>query len=217
MSSASILGTLQHTIQQLHDVQLDLDVDAYIVDDDVRREIPGAKEGIPEQLFVRDNGMDDVEIALYIAPAIMDRLHKDNPHTRLHGGNLEDFCIALEGVSHFVFLAWRASVNWPVSALEMEIQAEVDKFVASWLLLHAQGQERKSTARPLMHQLFQSFELRGELSEEEQERYHTANRVARRYVRSLVQRYGGDSTEQRILRDTRDFYRQSLPDKLRAA
>lgn len=213
----TILGTLQSTIQQLHDVELDLDVEQYIVDDDVRREIPGAKEGLPEQLFVRDNGVDDLEIALYIAPAIMERLRKDNPHQRLHGGNLEDFCIALEGVSHFVFLAWRASVNWPVSALEMEIQAEVDKFVAAWLLMDAQGQQRKSTARPLMQQLFQSYELRDELSHEEQDRYHTANRVASHYVRSLVKRFSADKTPSRILRAARDFYRQSLPDKLSAA
>src|ERR1700722_19758017 len=102
----TVLGTFQKTIQQLHDVELELDVDAYVVDDDVRREIPGAREGLPEQLFVRDNGQDDLEIALHIAPDIMARLDKDDPHTRLHGGNLEDFCIALEGVSHFVFLAW---------------------------------------------------------------------------------------------------------------
>ena len=45
MNGASILGNLQQTIQTLHDVQLELDVDQYIVDDEVRREIPGAREG----------------------------------------------------------------------------------------------------------------------------------------------------------------------------
>jgi hypothetical protein len=213
----SVLTTLQRTIQQLHDVELELDVEHYIVDDDVRREIPGAVEGLPEQLFVRDEGEDGMEIALYIAPQIIGHLQQDDPHRRLHGGNLEDYCIALEGVSHFVFLAWRANMNWPVSALEMEIQAEVDKFIAAWLLLDAQGQGRKQTAKPLMRQLFSSYALRDGLSSEEEERYHTATRVASQYVKTLVRRFSGDETEERIRRDARDFYRRGLPEKMRAA
>jgi hypothetical protein len=212
----TLLGKLQGTVQALHDVQVDLDVAAYVVDDATRREIPGAREHLPEQIFVREEE-GNVEIALYIAPSIMARLEQDNPHTRLHAGNLEHYCIALEGVSHFVFLAWRASMGWPVSALEMEIQAEVDKFIAAWLLLAEQGVPRRQTAEGLAKQLFDSYVLRDALSPDEAERYHTATRVAKQFCSRLARRYAKDETPQRILKDAHSFYRTGLAQKLRAA
>lgn len=211
-----ILQYLQQTIQSLHDIEVDLDVAAYVVNDEVRREIPGAREGLQEQLFVREDA-DGMELALYIAPAIVACLEKDDPLTRLHAGNLESFCIALEGVSHFVFLAWRAKFNLPVSALELEIQAEVDKFVACWLLLETQGQERRSTAAPLSRQIFESYVLHEDVAPEERERYHTASRVAGHYCRTLTERYSADDADTRIKRDVRAYYRQGLAQKLRAA
>ena len=212
----TLLARLQGTVQALHDVELDLDVHAYLVDDATRREIPGAREHLPEQLFVREEE-GNVEIALYISPNVMARLEQDNPHTRLHAGNLEHYCIALEGVSHFVFLTWRASMGWPVSALEMEIQAEVDKFIAVWLLLADQGAPRPQTAGGLAKQLFDSYVLRDELSPEEAERYHTATRVAKQFCAQLARRYAKDETPQRILKDAHSFYRKGLAHKLRAA
>ena len=212
----SILHRLQHSIQSLHDLQLDLDVTAYMVDDSVRREIPGARDDLPEQLFVRQDA-EGMELALYIAPAVMQRLEQDNPHAHLHAGNLESFCIALEGVSHFVFLAWRAQYDLPVTALEMEIQAEVDKFVASWLLLEAQGLPRRNTAALLAHQLFDAYELHDAVAPDERERYHVASRTAAHYCRSLAARFSDDDEDGRIKRDVRSYYRSGLADKLRAA
>lgn len=211
-----ILPLLQSTIQSLHDVQVDLDVSAYMVDDVARRDLPGAREELPEQLFVRE--VDEaLEIALYIAPTIVSALEADDPHTRLHAGNLENFCIALEGVSHFVFLAWRASVGWPVSALEMEIQAEVDKFISAWMLLTGQGVDPAHSASALQRQLFRAYELRDELSPEEVDRYHTASRVAEGFCRGLVRRNGDSLSSQRIMREARTFYRKPLAQKLRVA
>ena len=41
-------------------------------------------------------------------------------------------------MSHFIYLAWNAGHDQPVSLLELEMQAEVDKYVASHLLLRRQ-------------------------------------------------------------------------------
>ena len=106
----AVLTDLQRSIESLHDVQSNLDVSEYVVDDDMRRDIPGAREGLPEQLFV-STYEGAVEMALYVAPSIVAQLESDPPHARLHAGNLESFCIALEGVSHFVMVAWRAQTQ----------------------------------------------------------------------------------------------------------
>lgn len=216
--SRSVLEPLQSFIESLHGVVTDLDVAAYVVDAERWRSLPGAREGLPEQIFVRtDPGDDSVELALYIAADVVDELQRDHPHVRLHRGNLESYCIALEGISHFVLLAWRAQHGWPVRALELEIQAEVDKFVASWLLLMKQGGAPLATAQVLRRRLFCHYSLRDELSPEEASRYHTATGVADRYCAYLLRKYGRDAQVEAIKRDVRRYYRGDLNEKMRAA
>lgn len=188
----------------------------YLVDDDTRREIPGSREGIPEQLFIRESE-SDVDLALYIAPSVTETLEKHPPAHGLTSENFEAYCIALEGVSHFVLCAFRASHDLSVSALELELQAEVDKFVSSWLLLEEQGLGREAGANQLAKRLFEEYVLRPEVAEDEVERYHTASRAARGYCTKLVKRYARDSGRGRLTTDVRRYYRQGLAEKLRAA
>lgn len=206
---------MQRAIESLHGYAIDLDVRAYLIDNEVRDAIPGARADLPEQLFVRQDD-DGMEVALYIAPGIVRRLRRDDPLVRLHAGNLEPTCIALEGISHFVFLVWRASLGRPVSALELEIQAEVDKFVFCWMLLAEQGTPFGIAGVPLLRRLFEAVEVRaGALSESG--RYLTANRVARRVCADLVEQFGRDRDGGRIRREVRLFCRQGLADKVRKA
>ncbi len=77
-------------------------------------------------------------VSLYLDPGLLERLRREDPMVRLHDGNVADYCKALEGVSHFLYLAWNAGHDRPVSILELEMQAEVDKYVASYWLLRRQ-------------------------------------------------------------------------------
>jgi len=217
--SADVLRWLQGVVERLHGTSTALDVRAFVIDEGTRCAIPGAREGVPEQLFVGADPEDPegMELALYIAPEIVQRLAADHPSRRLHQGNLEGFCIATEGVSHFVFVAARAQAGRPVSALELEIQAEVDKFVASWLLLAEQGVPLERTARQLIRRLFAEYELRDEVTPEESDRYHVASRVAQRFCGRLAEDYGRDRETGRIERAVHRFVQQGLCDKLRAA
>ncbi len=68
------------------------------------------------------------------------RLEGANPVGALNEGNLAEYCTALEGVSHFVYSTWRLDRDLPVSLLELETQAEVDKYaVTVFLLADQQG------------------------------------------------------------------------------
>jgi hypothetical protein len=208
------LLVIQQALEALHDVHTELDVTAYLVDAETRQTIPGAKEGLPEQLFVRDAG-GEVELALYLDPAITATLTADNPLVRLHAGNLEPYCIAVEGVSHFVFLVYRAQLDWPVTALELELQAEVDKFVNAWQLLVSQGVAREEAALALGRQLFGGYEIRQEVSADEVERYRVASEAAQRYCEQLTRRFGKDPDGTRLERAVRSYYRTGLAQKLR--
>jgi hypothetical protein len=214
--SHDVIARLQQIIERLHGASADLDVRLYLVAQAVWRDMPGARAGMLEQLLVRE-APDEMELGLYLDPQVVESLRRDDPSRRLHPGNLELFCIALEGVSHFVFVAWCARMGRAVSALELEIQAEVDKFVGAWLLLSQQGRPLAVSAPPLLRQLFDGYELRDEVALEESERYVLASRVAERFCGRLVGLFGHDRDTRRIERAVRRFVRQGMPEKLRQA
>lgn len=211
-----VLSALQRQLEDLHGVDIELAVSDYVVDEVTRALLPGAREGLPEQLFVREDA-DFLELALYIDPSVVAALENDHPHERLHPGNLNSYCVALEGVSHFVYLVSKAQAELSVSILELEIQAEVDKFVTAWLLMTDQSAATlESVANPLMRQFFERYELHDDVPAAEIERYHTANQVALRYCRHLARRYSHDRDHVRLKSDLRRFYRKGLADKMRA-
>src|SRR5215471_14708443 len=121
--------------------------------------------------------------ALDLAYEVDDFLTTDAVLARaLDADNLEDFWTAFEGVSHFTYYAWNAQLEKPVTLLEMELQAEVDKYVATTLLLLRQGQRQP---RGLHHWLFEMARLDERLDGDELDRYRRANRYAGKYCRKL--------------------------------
>ena len=211
----SVLSHMQRSLESLHDVKTELDVEAYLIDSEVRSEIPGALFHVPEQLFVRD-ALDSCELALYIDASILNALKRDNPFKHLHAHNLEHFCVALEGVSHFVLVAFCGNHGRCVSALEMEIQAEVDKFVMIWAMLIRQEGRFAATRHmfEVLPQLFESYALHDGLSQNEIERYHAASLTARMYCYFLLQRYADTPFGSSMKHHMRRFYRQDLCGKM---
>jgi hypothetical protein len=86
--------------------------------------------------------------------------------------SLRSFCAAIEGISHFMLLVERARRDEPLTLLELEVQAEIDKFVSA--ILHCPGREPA-----LMRALFAEVELQSGLTAIERSRYREAGRLAR--------------------------------------
>src|SRR6185312_4492751 len=129
-----ILTQLQQLIGGIYDVSIAHDVYDFLVTD--RRRLPACVRGrrSEEDLIVAQPAATDgeAEISLYLDAGLLERLQRENPMVRLHDGNVADYWKALEGVSHFLYLAWNAGHDRPVSILELEMQAEVDKCAASY-------------------------------------------------------------------------------------
>src|SRR6201997_2818439 len=153
-----LLSRLQSLIGGIYDVSVAHDVYDFLVTD--RQRLPAAARGgsAEEELIVAEpaEGGDEVGLSLYLDPALLSRLTREDPLVRLHGGNVADWCTALEGVSHFLYLAWNAGHDKPVSLLELEMQAEVDKYVVSyWLLRRQLPQHFPAELRRLLFERFQ--------------------------------------------------------------
>ncbi len=203
-----ILERLQHGLERLYRIDTRLAIHDFVIDDQARRSL-GVQRAPREQLLVSQSE-DDLELAVFVDDSVIANLSRHDPGEALHAANFGDFLLALEGVSHFVYVAWCAHGQRQVSALELELQAEIDKYATCLLMLGAEP-ERSDVLR---HRLYREFSFEDDLDADERARYRAANANAHRYSASLERRYihGGRIVD--MLRELRRFYRMSLPAKL---
>ncbi len=134
---AGTLAALQGALAEIYDLPATPDVAEYLLTDRARLASVGGTRATDEQLIVAEEG-DTVSLALYIDANVLERLERRDPFDSLTHENLADYLTAAEGVSHFVYVAWNAGHDKPVTLLELELQAEVDKYVLGAWLLRAQ-------------------------------------------------------------------------------
>ena len=192
----SVLARLQLGLEALYRVETRLPIDAFVVGAEARDAALGGAGRTPrEQLVVRQ--ADQEALA---------NLERHDPGARLDERNFGDFCLAVEGVSHFIYLALCAAGDRPVSQLELELQAEVDKY-ACCLLLAGRDPE-------LRRRLYRDVHFAEDLAPEERDRYQAANAEADRYAAALERRYVHHDRTDALLAELRRFYRLALPEKL---
>jgi hypothetical protein len=207
-----LLSRLQHLIGGIYDVSIAHDVYDFLVTD--RRQLPsGARGGTAEEeLLVAQPAEGELALSLYLDPQLLQRLSREDPLVRLHAGNVADWWTALEGVSHFLYLVWNAGHDKPVSLLELEMQAEVDKYVASYWLLRQQFPHHFPAE--LRRALFARTRVAPEVAAERAQLYREASHYAEKFCGRLEQtlartarsrvRRNGDAA---VLAELRRFYR----------
>jgi hypothetical protein len=167
---------------------------------------------LKEKLLLRQDG-GELSLSLYLHNDVVERIIDDDPMQHLHQGNLEDFCLALEGVSHFLYLIWNASFDRSVTMLEMELQAEIDKFVM--LVLCLERQNERLAPGQLRQLLFEKVSFHKMLDESELQRYRDASNLAEKYCWQLESNFLNNQGRQELLQELRKFYRLTQEDKLR--
>ena len=149
-----------------------------------------------EQLLIRDAGDGAVEIRLEL-PRIDD--------------DLDGVCQIIEGVSHFVYVATRATQDRTTTALELEIQAEVDKYVVLAGDLEALDVDRSARLRT---RLYDRVTFSTTLLEE---RYRIANATALRFTRRLEKTHVAERRYSALRNELNAFFASGQEEKLRRA
>ncbi|MSP16762.1 MAG: hypothetical protein EXR73_09170 [Myxococcales bacterium] len=212
-AAPSLLGRVQLGLERLYRIETHLDVEDFLVSADARDRL-GLARAPREQLLVAERD-GELELGLFVDPLALTNLAERDPAITLDGDNLGDFLLAVEGVSHFVYLAWRAHAGRQVSVLELELQAEVDKYVTCLLTLWPSGAERRGREHErLRAQLFERVAFEPDLDHEELERYEVANSNARAYAAALEARFIRRGELTGMLDELRRFYRLGGQDKL---
>ena len=196
MSRVRYAASIQRRLMAYYGLGSLPDVDGFVV---------ACEELSRERLLVRHAG-DTLELRLEL-PA--DMLQVAGPLS------LDQLCQLVEGVSHFVLVAERGRHELPTTQLELELQAEIDKFIA--LGVAAETPLDAGRLAELHGRLFDGARFLHAPDSERGERYRTAHRLAVRYLRRLFSRYIRFARHEEMRRVLRDFYRAGPRGKIALA
>ncbi|NOK04548.1 MULTISPECIES: hypothetical protein [Myxococcus] len=207
-----MIGRVQDHLEAIYGFTCEARAEVFVVDTEAAAQLGGTGRA-DEELLVHEAG-DALELALYLSPALLDRLkpYESGPLGYVLDSDLAGYCQLAEGVSHFLYVAHTAAHGRTVSLLELEAQAEVDKFAVCLLLRWGEGVG--AWAQELLQRLFDRVSYRKQLSIQERWRYEEANRLSRRFCSRLMGHVAARRLD-RLLGDLRYAYRLGAEAKLR--
>jgi hypothetical protein len=188
----ALASRVQRGLENLYRLDRAADVDDFV---------SHAGEGQREGLVVRETA-DGLELRLHL------------PKLAETGEDLDPICQIIEGVSHFVYLADRASRDRATTQLELELQAEVDKYV---VLAASLDSFDEATSRRLRGRLYERVAFLHAPGTVEGERYRVANDRARRFTGRLERDFVARRRYSELREELRRFFHMSQSDKLRTA
>jgi len=205
------VGTLvrvQRGLETLYRVDTGVEVDHFVIDAAARDELAPQRKPREQLLVCEADG--EMALALFIDPSVLANLATHDPGRRLGDHNLGDFLLAVEGVSHFIYAVQCARAERPVTQLELELQAEVDKYVTCLLATAPET----GVSEALRYRLFGEAEYEPDLDADERDRYRAANDNAHRYATWLEEAFVRARRIPEMLGELRRFYRDGLAAKL---
>jgi hypothetical protein len=208
-----VLGQLQALLSELYALDIAYDVrDFLVTEPEFARKLDRHGRQLDETLLIAEHDQPgEAAVALYVDKTVLQRLGANDPKAHLSERNLADFCTALEGVSHFVYYVWNAVLQKSVTLMEMELQAEVDKFLGAALLL--QRQEGRLPDN-LHRRLFDDPTFDPRLDDDELLRYRLANRYAGRYCLKLGSQLSAAAGRDAFRHEICHFYRLPQAEKI---
>lgn len=209
------LDRIQRILSELYDVQIESSVDDFVCDAETVRAAVGEGVERGEVLLVAEDA-DGISVGLYVCPQAVDALEQDLDEAWLDEGRFEAACLATEGVSHFLFLMFRAENEDGVSQLELEVQAEVDKYATGLLAGNGIGAVR-ARSRSMRWRLFHNAQFLDPAHTEAGQRYRLATRIAARYALWLEEQFVATGDLEALRTELRRFYRLGLREKMELA
>ncbi len=204
-----MLQRIQQVLSDLYDLRPALDVEQFVCGEELLRAAVGEGAAERGEVLLVFEDHDGLHVALYLDPQVRARIAARDPDFR-------SVCLATEGVSHFLYLTFRAGNEEQVTQLELELQAEVDKYAAGLLAGNGAGLIR-ARSRALRERLFADARFLDPPDTPEGERYRVAHRAAARYAARLEERFVDAGRLDELWAELRRFYRLGARQKLERA
>lgn len=189
MKERALAARVQGALERVYRLDRVADVEDYLSDESGER----------EALLVRQAEDGAIEMRLCL-PAMQP------------DASLDAICQVIEGVSHFVYVAERARLHRETTQLELELQAEVDKWV---VLAESTGAYDADRSAVLRERLYERVAFAHDERSEVGQRYRMANDAAHRFVRRLERDYLSREKHAELREQLRRFFHEGQEEKLR--
>lgn len=189
MKERALAARVQDALERVYRLDRVADVEDYLSEEGAER----------EALLVRQAADGAIELRLCLPVVQPD-------------ASLDAICQVIEGVSHFVYVAERARVWRETTQLELELQAEVDKWVVLAESIGAFDAERSAALR---ERLYERVAFEHDEQSEIGQRYRMANEAAHRFVRRLEREYLSRERLADLRAELRRFFHVGQEEKLR--
>ena len=187
---------MQTALERLYHLDELADVDDFVQSADDR-----------EAVCVRTHEDGSIELCVFLPRLGARELDLDDTE------DLDSFSQIIEGVSHYVYISERARVSREATQLELEVQAEVDKYILIAACASEFGVEHSVALR---ERLFECVRYTHGPESERGERYRVANEVARRFTHRLERQYIARGDIVRLRAEARRFFGLGQAEKIRA-
>ena len=145
----------------------------------------GARTGA--RTMVRQSGDGAMAVSVYYPDSLIDCLERNDPTRRLDDANIDAFGVLVEELDHFLVIAERFRSRGVVSLLDLELHANVTKYLAMSLFVARLRRAASLTPGDVEWIRWHLFD-KGEFSDPDPDirgRYRDAARLAARYVSAL--------------------------------
>lgn len=162
-----------------------------------------------EELVVREQD-GEVELSLRLPRAAVEGRRPPS---------FDEACQVVEGVSHFLYVAERARRELPATQLELELQAEVDKYVlfAHATALGSGARFHPGVAARIRARLFDRVTFLHPAGTEHGDRYRLANDLAARFAGRLEASFARRGRFEQMRAALRRFYCAGQTEKIELA
>jgi hypothetical protein len=180
---------------------------------DVGEYLRSAEAGEREALLLREADDGALEVTLRL-PRLASREETAvaDSTTAAADRRLDGLCQIIEGVSHFVYVVERARRQRATTHLELEVQAEVDKWVVLADCMHGFDARRSAELRA---QLYENVSFQHDGESEMGERYRVANDTAHAFIRKIEGDYVESARYGELRAELRRFFHVGQEEKLR--
>lgn len=176
-----LLTDLQRKIESRYDLSIPYCIEQFVSSDravadrlaDEHEQVGQHRPVVDEEVVFIQQQDDSLEFTLYVDEALLASVDGSR-------SNLDGLCTIVEGASHAVCLLWHAHHDRQIRPIDLELQAEIDKYV---ILL--ENHSCKLERRDLHQRLFSNSTLIPEQGSVLHERYRTASKLASEYCHWL--------------------------------
>ncbi len=163
------------------------------------------------RVLIRD-GEHSLKVSIYYPDALIRKLEDNEPRVGIHDDNIDLCASFVEELDHFLFIARNYKLNRPFSLLELELQANVTKYLVLKYFVALQNKSIKLSNYDKEYIRYHLFYKRKYDIEDssERKRYEDAGKFGMIYTKHIDLL----SQEDR-LRDLRQFSRMTCPSKIK--